>query len=166
MHFYSINKIKRKQKDYFTVWYSADGEGFLTENGKLSVFGSKKDAADCIRTLSGFSDPVREKYYNLDELERNLSKNDYIPSLDNAAEYWSVFADLARSVGKSFAGDGKSFILNDIYDKLIMAETDTEDFYDNADEDSFDLTDEEEELTSAVLKSGIELFDLAVGDIN
>ncbi|MBO4356230.1 MAG: hypothetical protein J5850_05200 [Clostridia bacterium] len=169
MTLYAITSFIRNRKEYFSLWYSEESEGFFTDGRKVLLFGTEEEASDYAGKELKIKLNCNSKRYDLDNLEEALSDHRFIPGNDNAAEYWAFFADYAASEGRSFGGDGKSFILNDIYDKLFMQNVEAEGIFDEPDEpdeSGFDLTDEEEDLTAAVLKSGIEIIDSSLGGRN
>ncbi|MGM9681769.1 MAG: hypothetical protein ACI3XR_09725 [Eubacteriales bacterium] len=157
--YYPIS-VKYKGETAYAVWFTGQSEGLVCEGGKLLTFSDLTSLVTYAKD-SGFSlSATLHKTYDLDALADFISDEDRYA--DSAAlDCWSLFADLSASLGKPFAGGGNSFILNDIYEKLCMAGIDFEGIADEDDEtdDRFDLTPEEESMTKAVLKTGIELYD-------
>lgn len=159
MNEYFPISIKYKDELVYAIWYTEKSEGLVCKSGKIACFNSL-DTLTRYANSEGFAVTSKlHKEYDLDALEDYISDDDRYAD-DSTLDYWSLFADISASIGKSFAGGGNSFILNDIYEKLCMAGIDFDGVADDNDDtdDRFDLTPEEESLTKAVLKTGIELY--------
>ncbi len=162
MNTYYPISITYRGETLYAIWYSHEREGLICRAGRLLTFASlpvlRRYAAD----HPEFADlaPELHRAYDLDALQAFCADENRFAGA-NELELWSLFADLAAGIGKSFAGDGNSFLLNDIYEKLCMAGIDFpygDDGEDGEDSDRFVLTSEEEALTKAVLQTGIELY--------
>ena len=158
MNTYYPISVTHRGTTLYAIWYSDQREGLICRDGRLTAFASP-EALRRYALVSGLDDlsPDLHKSYDLDALEAFCADEDRYAGA-NELDCWSLFADLAAGIGKSFAGDGNSFQLNDIYEKLCMAGLDFPDSEDGEDSDRFVLTPEEESLTKAVLKTGIELY--------
>ncbi len=156
MNTYFPISITPKGETLYAIWYSKDAEGLVCKDGRLLTFRDLPALFAYAKTHTPDISPDLHKSYDLDALAEFCADEDRYASAD-ALDHWGLFADLAAGIGKSFAGDGNSFQLNDIYEKLCMAGID---FGGDPDETDtrFDLTPEEESLTKAVLKTGIELY--------
>lgn len=113
---YEIVTFEISGKEYHTIWYMDDIDGFLLEQtGCLKAFAAKKEAA-AFAQKEGFilddndfliSSAILEKYAMI-EVDCNLVLN-----------YWNTFSDLAHSLNCSFLGDNREGIVQNIYVKLF-----------------------------------------------
>lgn len=157
--YYPIS-VKYKGETSYSIWFTGQSEGLVCKADRLVTFPDLTSLAAYAKD-GGFSlSATLHKAYDLDALADFISDEDRYADAA-ALDCWSLFADLSASLGKPFAGGGNSFILNDIYEKLCLAGIDFDGIADEEDEtdDRFDLTPEEESMTKAVLKTGIELYD-------
>lgn len=157
--YYPIS-VKYKDEVSYAIWFTGQSEGLVCKDDRLLTFPDFK-TLDTYAKGSGISlSASLHKAYDLDALADFISDEDRYADA-KALDYWSLFADLSASLGKPFAGGGNSFILNDVYEKLCLAGINFDGIADEDDEtdDRFDLTPEEESMTKAVLKTGIELYD-------
>jgi hypothetical protein len=164
MSSYRMISIQYKQKSYYCLWYSFEQEGLVCKQGKLLTYLSPDRLRADARTQGLEVEEGLAKHYNLDDLSDFIEDCER-PASGEALDAWSLFNDLAFSLQTDFAGGGANFQINAIYEKLCLSslyqsgEDDFSDLFENPPDDRFDLTSEEEEMTKAVLQTGIEMFE-------
>lgn len=149
-----IAKIKYKDTVSYAVWTSDEIEQFLTVGTRVALFASEEEAASLARSRSLEISKSADGSYDLDSLERWCRSQSEELSDYTLLKFWEFFCDIAYSVSESFASSGRSFILNDIYDKLCMT------VYADSDDERFDLEDSEYELLRGVFSEGIRMFSM------
>lgn len=168
--YFPLSIVYRGQKLY-AIWFTGAAEGLICLSGRLVTFGEIEALFRYAQEQNLNIAPVVSRTVDLDALAEFIA-DDCRYADRSTLDYWSFFSDLSAGIGRNFAGDGSSFLLNDIYDKLCygslgeVGPLDGFDFSALSDDgdaedldDRFLLTDEEESLTKAVLKTGLELFD-------
>lgn len=96
------------------LWFSDEYDGFLSVNRKLVLWSS----------MDKLLDFVQEKKIVLDDdiaiFDFNTLKCTVgcCEECKKVLDFWNIFSDLARTVGKSFIGDEVKF--NNIYEKIFM----------------------------------------------
>ncbi len=148
-----IINIKLGKKDLYAIWLSGEQEELVTKNFRVLLFSSEAEAAVYAKESSlSLESTLSMQSYDLDALEAMCECKDMTMPDFELLRFWELFCDCAYSTNASFASDGRSFILNDIYDKLCMQ------IYADLDDSRFDLDESEYELLSSVLLEGIRMF--------
>lgn len=111
---YYIVQFILKSRNYFTIWYTDDRDGFVTSGGKIYRGGTleevKKYAADNEITLH---DDEIARF----DIDRLLTVGISEMSCDEIMDYWNIFSDMAGSAGVSFCGDDKGY--NELYNEIF-----------------------------------------------
>lgn len=143
--------ITRSKKNTYAVML---GGRFFTKGGRVVLFESAKEAASRSGAkINGTQDIGREDIYDLDLLEKRISDGDAFADNEFLLKYWDFFDLFAHSVGSTFAGGGRSFVINDIYEKLYTT------VYGGSDDERFFIDDEEERIIEGVIGEGIRIFE-------
>ena len=151
MNCYIIKIICGGEK--YALWLSSEQEELVTKNSRILLFSSRESAQKYVEdnTLP-LSAESFEKIYDIDALEAMCREGELLIPDHEILRFWEFFCDVAYTLSGSFAGNGRSFILNDIYDKLCMQ------IYAGNDDDTFELDSSEYELITGVLSEGARLF--------
>ena len=136
----------------YAVWCFGEREELLTQGGRVALF-SDTDSALSFGAKRGLSVDGRVRHtYDMDALERMCAEGELLMPDHQILKFWELFRDISLSVSAPFASSGRSFILNDIYDKLCMT------VYADLDSESLLLDDNEYELIAGVLSEGVRMF--------
>lgn len=98
---------------YYTIWYTDDTDGFITENERLLYF---KELSDLKEYAHSHELPLGDgiAYFNGDRIIGNTDPEiNCSPVLD----FWNIISDMAGSLHIKFSGDDKAY--NTEYAKLI-----------------------------------------------
>ena len=151
MNCYVIKVICGGEK--YAIWISGEQEELVAKNNRILLFSTCGEAeeyakrADLPLTAQG-----GVKAYDIDALEAMCKEGELLIPDHEILRFWEFFCDVAYTLSGSFAGNGRSFILNEIYDKLCMQ------IYAANDDDVFELDRSEYELLAGVLSEGARLF--------
>lgn len=127
------------------------GELLLVRGTRAMLFDSMESA--CAAGNINNMVIAEEDEYDLDLLESSMEDGDAFADDVFLLKYWDFFSRLALSVGSTFAGGGRSFVINDIYEKLYTT------VYGGSADERFFIDDTEEELIRGVLGEGIRIFE-------
>jgi len=111
---FDINK-----KEFYCIWYSADKDGFVTENNKIKVFETKNMLFDYakVKNIQFMDNKINS--ISIDFAINWLTRKNPIIKCVYFLDYWNHISDLAYSVGENFYGDVREESINKVYDKLF-----------------------------------------------
>lgn len=100
----------------YCIWYTADTDGFVTEEGKRKYSSQLSELYQyCDKNKINLNEEITE--YNLNDLYKWISDHTTEIDCEYMLNIWNIIADIAHSVNKRFSGDNKD--MTDIYTKLF-----------------------------------------------
>lgn len=113
--YYKI-KFKYFSKEKWTLWYTSDKDGVITENGKMYCFDCESSLEIyCGEMHINFEEEVTE--YRIDEIERWVNTEGIEVDCRMILEFWNIVDDISESVKKTIYK--KTDISERIYEKLF-----------------------------------------------
>jgi hypothetical protein len=112
---FDINK-----NEFYCIWYSADKDGFLTENNKIKVFETENMLFNYakVKNIQFMDNKINS--ISIDYAISWLTRKNPIIKCVYFLDYWNHISDLAYSVGENFYGDLREESINKVYDKLFL----------------------------------------------
>ena len=112
---YYIARFILKSRNYFTIWYTDDRDGFVTSGDKIYRSGTLEE-------LKKYAEENEISLHDDDEIarfdiDRLLTVGISEISCDEIMNYWNIFSDMAGSAGVRFCGDDKSY--NALYNEIF-----------------------------------------------
>lgn len=119
---YYIVQFNDEKTLKYTIWYTNDKDGFVSEHGKILFF-------DCVESLKEFCDSKNiiiadddkiSCVYDFGYLKKwLLSPNDRF-NCSTMLNFWNVISDASKSMDVVFIGDDKeNEAVNQLYSKLF-----------------------------------------------
>ena len=136
----------------YAVWCFGEREELLTQNGRIALFSTAEGAVNYAKEQGLTLESAVRHTYDIDLLEKSCEQGELLMPEHQILKFWELFRDVSLSVGVPFASSGRSFILNDIYDKLCMT------VYADLESDALLLDDEEYELIAGVFLEGVRML--------
>lgn len=113
---YFIVRFIYKQREYYSIWFDDERDGFITENERIITFPNKAQLKKhCSKQKLAVEESISE--YDLDKLDYWISEVD--PTIDAVfiLNFWNIFMDVSASVDKPFMGDEEQN--GEVYRKLF-----------------------------------------------
>ncbi|MFC4306055.1 hypothetical protein [Cohnella boryungensis] len=103
------------EKEYLSIWFTNDNDGFVIEDGKLLIFDNMTKLTKYIvfNDLNFVNEITRLSINLIRGLMESKNEMDCTEMLN----FWNTISDLAKSSGTIYLGDSNEFI--DIYNKLF-----------------------------------------------
>lgn len=120
LDYLEIIQLVYDAKECFVVYYSADIDGFLMQNGALIAFSSADSAQAYLKSaFPTYTRPISSSVFDFTGLrpaEGNESPLDpcYILTM------WNLIDDLAKSLDLPFLGQQRTEQIDTIYEKLFF----------------------------------------------
>ncbi|MDE7293778.1 MAG: hypothetical protein K2N72_05080 [Oscillospiraceae bacterium] len=111
---YYIVEFILKCRNYFTIWYTDDRDGFVTSGDKIYRSGTLEELK---KYAEDNEIPLHDDEIARFDIDRLLSSNISEMSCDEIMNYWNIFSDMAGSAGVRFCGDDKSY--NVLYNEIF-----------------------------------------------
>lgn len=115
-----ITQLIYQAKSCLCVYYSAERDGFLMENGALMTFSSADHAQAYLKTtFPTYTRPISVSIFDFTKLR--LTAN-HESTLDPCyiLTMWNLIDDLAKSFDMPFLGQERTEQIDTIYDKLFF----------------------------------------------
>ena len=119
MREYYYIKIEFEGNRSYTLWYSDDEDGVLTEKSKITSFSTLSELKEytIVNKLYTPNDSVTE--YDFDIINKWAEKPSELIDSKMCIDYWNIFTDISKSIGIPFIGNFDTGITIDIYNKLF-----------------------------------------------
>ncbi len=152
---YYITEFILKSRNYFTIWYTDDRDGFVTSGGKIYRGGT---LVELQKYAEDNEIPLHDDEIARFDIDRLLTVDISEMSCDEIIDYWNIFSDMAGSAGVTFCGDDKSYnvLYNDIFSGCGAAVTVFGSKTEGLQEDRF-------EKVRFILEQGCEILHNALG---
>lgn len=115
-----ITQLMYQEKSCLCVYYSAEIDGFLMENGALMTFSSIEHAQAYLKTtFPTYTRPISVSIFDFTKL-RLMAKHGIALDPCYILTMWNLIDDLAKSFAVPFLGQERTEQIDTIYDKLFF----------------------------------------------
>jgi hypothetical protein len=106
------------KRSYYCIWFSAETEGFLSENGNPLIF-ERCDLTKSFANHNQINLDEEVAVYDVDSIACWADSSDLTVDSVAVLNFWNVIQDITVSANKSFVGNMRTNTVDDLYDKLF-----------------------------------------------
>lgn len=119
MREYFFIKFIINEQNLYTLWYTDDTDGVISENSKVICFGNLNDAKKYAENMQFYMTDYDISVYNLDIISKWTRKPTSDIDCKIFLDWWNMFDDLSKSIGISYTGNFDVRDTVNIYNKLF-----------------------------------------------
>ena len=116
---YYIVRFVIHNKDYYTIWFTSDEDGFISDENNLNLVNF--ETVDAVKLFAKHNNIVLVDDEVTEILCDKIMEINLYSGIDcdSILTFWNIITDVASTLNKKFLGDVRNEDINDLYNKLF-----------------------------------------------